>query len=104
MRRPWGWMRANSTSGVEPIRSSRLPAGRDARLAGTAAGHCRQEDDRRAIAHRCVEATAGSHVLAVDVDVHERLDRSVLVDPLGERGDTGSEILEQLADIRPRCL
>src|SRR3954452_15811931 len=97
MRRPGGWMCASSTSGGEPIRSSRLRA-------STAAGHCRQEDDRRAVADKGVEAVARAHVLAVDVDVHERLDRSVLVDALGERRDSRGEILEELTNIRPCSL
>ncbi len=43
-----------------------------------ATGHRRQEDDRRAVADRGLEAVARAHVLAVDVDVDERLQLAVL--------------------------
>ena len=70
------------------------------RASGTATGHRRQQDDGRAVAHRRVEAVAGAHVLAVDVDVHERLDLAVAVDARAERGDARRQILEQLAHGR----
>src|SRR5437764_7205116 len=91
--RPGGERRWSSTSGVSPIRSSRL-------LASTAAGHGRKQDDRAGFAHRCVEPVARAHVLAVDVDVHERPDLAFVVDPRAERREPRGEVLEELADGR----
>src|SRR5947208_10430386 len=91
MVRPAGESLRSSTSGVLPIRSrSELPT----------TGHRREQDDRRRLAHRRVEAVARAHVLAVDVDVDERPDLALAVDALAERRDAHAEVLEELADGR----
>src|ERR1700749_5173264 len=86
-------MRSSATSGVSPIRSSN-------ELATTAARHGGQEDHGAAVADRRVEPVARAHVLAVDVDVHERLQLALGVHLAAERWDAGGQVLEQLADGR----
>src|ERR1044072_7484950 len=59
-----GDSRGSSTSGVLPTRSRSEPA-------GSATGHGRKQDHRRAVVDRRLEPVAGADVLALDVDVDE---------------------------------
>src|SRR3954447_7884195 len=60
----------SSTSGVFPTRSSSDSA--LVRLRAT--GHRGEEDHRRAVPHRRLEAVERAHVFTFDVHVHERRD------------------------------
>src|SRR6266542_1717849 len=64
----------NSTTGVLPIRSRSDDAG----LLATC--HGRQQDHGRGIVDPRVQPFARAHVLALDVDVHERRDAAVVED------------------------
>ena len=103
MRTPGGESCGSSTSGVLPIRSSSEL--RPRRPSAIPARHGGQEDDRRALAHGCVQAAARPHVLAVDVDVHVRADlarrRRSRAPSAGSRV---AQVLEQLAHRRARGL
>src|SRR5205085_8206370 len=77
--------------GVFPIRSS-------SELATT--GHRREENHRGAFTHGRLEADARAHVLAVDVDVHERVQLAVAVDARAECRYAGSQVLEELSHRR----
>src|SRR5215469_11940942 len=71
---PGGGSRRSSTSGVFPTRSRSDPA--VTRLRAT--GHCRQQDDGAAVVDLGLEPVERAHVLALDVDVHERRDLVVV--------------------------
>ncbi len=62
------------------------------------ARHGGQKHDRGVLANRRVEPAQCPHVLAVDVDVHERPDLLAVVDALAEAREIDREVLEQLAD------
>src|SRR5439155_23313979 len=89
-------------SGVLPTRSS----SEGWSLAAT--GHGRKEDHRLTLAHRRVETFEGAHVLALDVDVHERGDLAVLEELLPEAREARRQVLEHgphgLADRRNLAL
>src|SRR5919204_4661207 len=76
-RIPGGASRVSSTSGVEPTRSSS-----DGASALDPTGHCRQEDDRRALRDRRVEAVERAPVLLADVHVDEGRELVVAVQEL----------------------
>ena len=64
--------RGSSTSGVLPTRSSRTRRGL------SATRHGGQQDHRRAVVDLGLEPVLRAHVLALDVDVHERREAVVL--------------------------
>src|SRR5689334_1761177 len=115
MRTPvFGVRRASSTSGVLPTRSSRdfdvsslisgaakgraPPAGNAPARSAATTGHGGEEDDGLALAHRRVEAVERAHVLALEVDVHERRDLLVPVEELrAEVREAAREVVEDLA-------
>src|SRR5712691_4666482 len=68
-----GASRCSSTSGVFPIRSSSEPA-------ALATRHRGQQDHCRGLVDGRLESVARAHVLALDVDVHERRDAAVVED------------------------
>src|SRR5438270_9397229 len=86
-------MRFSSISGVWPTRSSSDSA--VTRLRAT--GHCWEEDHGVAILHRRLEAVERAHVLALDVDVHERRDVVVLDELRPQPGEARDQVVEQLA-------
>src|SRR5947209_2773205 len=89
----FGVRRASSTSGVLPTRSS----SEGWSLAAT--GHRGQEDHGLPLSHGSVEPVEGAHVLALDVDVHERRDLAVVLEDLAaEAGEARREVLEDRAD------
>ena len=63
-----------------------------------ATGHGRQEDHGRALVDGGLEAALGAHVLAFDVDVHERREAVVLEQLVAQRGKASEQVVEQLAD------
>src|SRR5919199_6832042 len=91
----FGASRRSSTSGVLPIRSRSDGATTVLRTAG----HCGKQDDRAALAHRRLESVQRAHVLALDVDVHERREVLVLDQLLAQRRESSHQVLEQLADV-----
>src|SRR5689334_3573248 len=95
--RPGGDRCRSATSGVLPIRSSRLSATIPARHRG-------QEDHGRVLTNRCVQAAARAHVLAVDVHVHVRTDLLAVVDLLAERRQPRREVLEYFTHRRAGSL
>ena len=62
-----------------------------------AAGHRREEDHGRAVRDRRVEPVERAHVLALDVDVHERRDLVVLDELRAQAGEARHQVVEQLA-------
>src|SRR6266508_2451417 len=83
----------SSTSGVLPTRERRLSA----TTVLDTAGHGGEEDHRRTGRHRGVEAVERAHVLALDVDVHERGDLVVLDELRAQPGKAVHQVVEQLA-------
>src|SRR5437588_3158645 len=69
--------RRSSTSGVPPTRSRRDSAAVGLR---TSPCHGRQEDERRVLADRRLEAVEGADVLALEEDVDERRDLAAAED------------------------
>jgi hypothetical protein len=64
-----------------------------------AAGHGRQEDDGRALAHRGVQALERAHVLAVEIDVDEGGDLVAVLEHLvAEPREAVGEVAEHLAE------
>src|ERR1700730_9073871 len=86
----FGVSRLSSTSGVLPTSERRLSATSGL---GTA-GHGREQDHRRAKRNRCLEAVECAHVLALDVDVHERGDIVVLHELRAQTGKAGHQVVE----------
>src|ERR671918_2400595 len=63
-----------------------------------AAGHGGEQDHGRALAHGRVEALHRAHVLAVDVDVHERRDAVAALEHLpAQAGEALGEVGEHVA-------
>src|SRR3954466_14675367 len=94
MRTPgFGVSRFSSTSGVLPTSSRRLPA--TVRLGAT--GHRREEDDGGSRGDRRIEAVERAHVLALDVDVHERGDVVVFHELRAQAGEARHQVVEQFA-------
>src|SRR3954462_839959 len=94
MRTPgFGVNRFSSTSGVLPTSSRRLPA--TVRLGAT--GHRREEDDGGPGGYRRVETVECAHVLALDIDVHERRDVVVLHELRAQAREARHQVVEQLA-------
>src|SRR5712692_7005541 len=93
-RMPGGASRVNSTSGVRPTRS-RTP-GWASPLAPT--GHRREQDNRGAVRDRRLQAVEGAHVLALDVDVHERSERVAREDLVAKGRKAVDQIVEEVTD------
>src|SRR5712691_10542253 len=89
-------MRGSSINGVLPTRSSSdSPVRR--RLA---TGHRREENHGRAILHQRLEAVERAHVLALDVDVHERRDLVVLDELRAQPWEALDQVVQQLTHGR----
>src|SRR2546421_958120 len=91
----FGVSRGSSTSGVLPTRSSSDEATVRLELS---TGHRRQQDDRCPFTNRRLDAVERAHVLALDVDVHERRDVVVFHELRAQPGEALHQVVEQLAD------
>src|SRR5213593_952062 len=89
----FGVRRFSSTRGVSPMSDRRLSATSEL---GTA-GHGGQQDHGRAGLDGGVETVERPHVLALDVDVHERGDVAVLDELRAQPGETRGEVVQELA-------
>src|SRR4051794_2532817 len=96
----FGVRRWSSTSGVLPTSSSSDEAMFRLRLS---TGHGRQQDDRCPVANGRLDPVERAHVLAFDVDVHERRDVVVLDELRAQPWEARHQVVEQLADGVAAC-
>src|SRR3954451_24853338 len=90
----FGVRRWSSTSRVLPTSSSSDEATFRLRLS---TGHGRQQDDRCPVADGRLDPVERAHILAFDVDVHERRDVVVLDELRAQPGKAIHQVVEQLA-------
>ena len=64
-----------------------------------ATGHRRQENHRRAGRHFGLEPVERAHVLALDVDVDERRDVTILDELRAQSRKTSQQVLEQITNV-----